>query len=50
MSVTPRSMGDVIKVKVFDPSVLKICPVDPSDDGSVNPLRVTEPDPFAENS
>ena len=50
MSVTPKSIGDVTKVKAFDPSVRKICPVDPSDPGNVNPLMVTAPDPFPDNS
>ena len=46
MSVTPNSIGDVTKVKAFDPSVRKICPVDPSDAGRVNPFMLTAPDPF----
>ena len=40
----------VAKAKVPAPSVFKNCPELPSDVGNVNPLIVTEPDPFPDNS
>ena len=40
----------VAKASVPAPSVFKNCPDDPSEVGKVNPLIVTDPDPFPVNS
>ena len=50
MALTLKVAPAVAKASVPAPSVFKNCPDDPSEVGKVNPLIVTDPDPFPVNS